>query len=153
MPYTIYHILYTIYYLLFTLQNILTLMILKLRALFRRPVKKRRRTALAPFKEEIFSQRVHILPVEGFCFQKLYLAWRLEPESLNGQYMDPLGVGIQGIWDLSIFLQMGRTGQWSGAGLIESGAGLIGFHKLPRSRYVILNDLGVKDHPIMDFGT
>ena len=37
------------------------------------------------------SQKVHILPVWGLWFQKLYHVWCFEPESLNGQYMEPLG--------------------------------------------------------------
>ena len=31
----------------------------------------------------------NILPIKGPWFQKLYLVWCLEPDSLNGQYMDP----------------------------------------------------------------
>ena len=36
------------------------------------------------------TQRVHKLPIQGLWFQELYLVWCLEPESINGQYMDEM---------------------------------------------------------------
>ena len=38
-----------------------------------------------------------ILPSEGPWFQKPDQVWILEPESLNGQYVDPLGWLLEGI--------------------------------------------------------
>ena len=37
------------------------------------------------------KESCNVLPMQGLWLRKLYLAWFLEPESLNGQYTDPLG--------------------------------------------------------------
>ena len=55
------------------------------------PLNSRCRVILRTQKKTTILTTTHILPIEGLWFQRLYLVWFLEAESLNGQYMDPLG--------------------------------------------------------------